>query len=93
MEYVEVKLTDAYCAGGCHRPLDDCLNIWVPKLAPKSLNIIGLMAHEKYDFIVKLYHQDEVNRERYDMEDLNRLYNIRLMDHGAATKWDAWKIE
>lgn len=89
MEYVGVDFTTAYCTADCCRPLQDCTDRWITRLVPNSLNITGLMAAEQPSFDL----DDFESGERYEMEDLKRLYNLRFVERGEETKWDVWKIE
>jgi hypothetical protein len=91
IECVEVDFASAYCSAGCCRRFQDCTGIdrWIVKLAPKSLNITGLMATAQATFNP----DDFTSGKLYELEDLKRLYNLRLAERSEETKWDAWKIE
>jgi len=89
MDCVEMDFTHAFCSAGCCRPLDACNSRWIAKLAPKSLNVTGVMAAEEASFGYNMSHSGA----RLDVDELKARHNLRFVKHGEKTEWGAWKIE
>ena len=91
IDYVQVDFSWAFCHGGCCRPITRCIDRWIVKLAPKILNVTGVMAGEKEG--VSFTYQYTPTPHKYTLDDLKAMYGLHFMQPGELTKWDAWKVD
>jgi hypothetical protein len=86
-DYIHVDFTEAYCNGGCCRPIEHCVQIWIPQLLPKALDVTGPLVGEEaeFDFVpraISLVSRTHTKHQISGVDDLKK--TVRPADLGEG---------
>ncbi|KAF2246738.1 hypothetical protein BU26DRAFT_521173 [Trematosphaeria pertusa] len=87
LHYLEVDFTNAYCPIGCCRPIHLAVGDWITLVAPKKLDVIGVLPDEERQFTYV-----DLNGMHYTRRILKQQYGLRFRQPGEPTPWDEWMI-
>ncbi|KAF2820368.1 hypothetical protein CC86DRAFT_387398 [Ophiobolus disseminans] len=93
LECVAVNFTVTFCPVGCCRPLNQCIDYWIVRLKPRSINFTGHRDGDEANLAFAYADNNRLEEPTHiTLDDLEVDYGLHSMDPCEPSKWDAWKL-
>jgi hypothetical protein len=90
VDYIQCDFAQAFCLGGCCRPINFCLIFWGLVLTSKTAHMSGLRPDEQKEF--SFLHSGRSASWVTNLNCIKTVSGLRFLDAGEETKWDAWRL-